>query len=207
MPEHKICCVTGHRPNGFPWDYNDKKCAAHIDYLQTMYDYVERLITEQGFDYFISGGAIGVDTDFAETILKLKKKYKHILLEIAVPCKNQDLKWSASDKAKYHKILKKSDIVNVLSKTYTRSCMMDRNKYMVDKAQFGIAFWNGKTQGGTYNTIRYMEKIGREYELFGLNDFTDEHKKIVAQFDSLLAYKGDIPPFPFKDKPFPIKHK
>ena len=43
LPEHKICCVTGHRPNGFTWDHKDKKCATRVDYLQTMYDYVEKL--------------------------------------------------------------------------------------------------------------------------------------------------------------------
>ena len=212
MEQHKICFVTGHRPGSFPWDYYDKECAAHKDYLKTMHDYIKKLITEQGFDYFICGGAIGVDTDFAQTVLSLKKKYKNIQLEIAVPCEDQDLKWTAEDKAVYHKILKKADVVTVLAKKYTPSCMMARNRYMVDKSDFGMAFWYSKQKkGGTYATIRYVEKIGKPYELFGLYEFTDEHKKITAFLESIPnrvpINDDDIPPFPFKDKPFPKKGK
>ncbi len=29
----KICCVTGHRPNKFPWDYYDKENESHKEYL------------------------------------------------------------------------------------------------------------------------------------------------------------------------------
>ena len=79
MEKHKICCVTGHRPGGFPWVYNDKTCPEHREYLQTMHTLLEKLITEQGFDFFICGGAIGVDMDFAETVLCLKEKYPHKL--------------------------------------------------------------------------------------------------------------------------------
>lgn len=107
MEKHKICCVTGHRPGGFPWDYNDKTCPEHREYLQTMHTLLEKLITEQGFDFFVCGGAIGVDTDFAETVLCLKEKYPRIKLEIAVPCENQDLKWNVADKEKYRAIKKK----------------------------------------------------------------------------------------------------
>ena len=157
MEKHKICCVTGHRPGGFPWDYNDKTCPEHKEYLQTMHTLLEKLITEQGFDFFVCGGAIGVDTDFAEAVLRLKEKYPHIKLEIAVPCENQDLKWNEADKEKYRDIKKKADMVTILSKQYTRFCMQKRNRYMVDKSDFAIAFWNSKTEkGGTYGTIKYI---------------------------------------------------
>lgn len=29
----KTCCLTGHRPKGFPWDYVNKKCIEHKSYL------------------------------------------------------------------------------------------------------------------------------------------------------------------------------
>lgn len=39
-----------------------------------------RELISEGFDYFISGGAIGVDQDFAEIVLELKKYYPHKIL-------------------------------------------------------------------------------------------------------------------------------
>ena len=187
MEKHKICCVTGHRPGGFPWDYNDKTCPEHREYLQTMHTLLEKLITEQGFDFFICGGAIGVDTDFAETVLCLKEKYPHIKLEIAVPCENQDLKWNEADKEKYRDIKKKADMVTILSKQYTRFCMQKRNRYMVDKSDFAIAFWNSKTEkGGTYGTIKYIERKHMDYELVCLDDFTEEHKRFEDHMTHLF---------------------
>ena len=70
----KICCCTGHRPNGFPWNYYQKFNKKHVAYLRNLKKSIIDKI-DQGFNYFISGGAIGVDMDFAEIILALKKKY------------------------------------------------------------------------------------------------------------------------------------
>ena len=148
---------------------------------------LEKIITKDGYDYFISGGAIGVDTDFAEMVLHFKKLYPHITLEIAVPCENQDLKWNDTDKAKYQKILKCADVVTVLSKKYNRFCMQKRNQYMVDKSDFAIAFWNPDTKkGGTYGTIKYIERKHKDYELICLDEFTEEHKQFKSIMDRLL---------------------
>ena len=88
----KTCCLTGHRPKGFPWDYADKKCMEHKSYLALLREKVVELISE-GYSHFISGGALGADSDFAEIVIDLRKSaYPDITLEIAVPCPNQDLK-------------------------------------------------------------------------------------------------------------------
>ena len=155
----KICCVTGNRPQKFPWKYGEG--TAHNKYLAKMTRQIENLI-ESGYTYFISGGAIGVDMDFAEAVLQAKKRHKDIILEIAVPCRNQDLKWNKADKERYAKILGNADIVNVLSESYTSFCMQKRNEYMVNKSDLVIAFWNGEESGGTWNTINYAKRKSKQ---------------------------------------------
>ena len=159
----KKCCCTGHRPSGFNWNYTDKKNPRHKEYLQALKNTLERLITVENYDYFISGGAIGVDTDFAETVLFLKKKY-NVNLELAIPCKNHDLKWLEKDKKRFKKILKRADVVNVLSNEYTPTCMFQRNAYMVDCADKVLAVWNGEEKGGTWQTIKYARKKDKPLE-------------------------------------------
>ena len=39
--------------------------------------------------------------------------------------------------------------------------MQKRNCYMVDKSELVLAIWNGKEQGGTWNTIRYARAKGK----------------------------------------------
>ncbi len=187
MTDYKICGITGHRPDGFPWDYNDKTCNAHKDYLSTMENYIVKLITEEGFNYFITGGAIGVDSDFIEIVLRLRNtRFPDIKLEIAVPCENQELKWNKDDKLRYHKFLEQADYVNVQGKGYTPFCMQKRNEYMVKKSHFFIAFWNGEKKGGTWHTIHYMEKKHFDFELFSLSQFTDSSKAVADFLESLL---------------------
>ena len=193
MSQIKICSVTGHRPGGFPWNYSDKNCSAHVAYLADISDRIERMITKEGYSYFIAGGAIGVDTDFAEAVIRLRDtKYPNIQLEIAVPCENQTLKWTAADKEKYNQILQKANVVNVLSKHYTSFCMQKRNEYMINKSDNVLAYWNpSKNKGGTYNAMRYMERKGIEYELVPLYGFLEEYRS-VEEFLKKLSEKAKL---------------
>lgn len=173
MEKLKVCCVTGHRPQGFPWDYYDTESASYQEYIESMACYVGEVIRKQEVNYFIAGGAIGVDSDFAEIVLGLRDSfYDHIKLEIAVPCPNQDKYWSDTDKETYARILERADKVTYVSDKYTNFCMQKRNQYMVDHSDIVFAFWNeNKTSGGTYNTIQYAKKKNKQLELFVLNNY------------------------------------
>ena len=133
----KICCVTGNRPQKFPWKYGEG--IEHEKYLADMARQIEELI-ENGYNYFISGGALGVDQDFAETVLHAKQVHTKLQLEIAVPCKNQANRWSKAEQLHYFSILKRADKVVTLSEHYTRFCMQKRNEYMVNKSDLVIAY-------------------------------------------------------------------
>ncbi len=162
----KTCCCTGHRPKGFPFKYGiDKR--KHKAYLKMLEQKIKLAITEYGITNFISGMAIGVDLDFAETVLKLRDKYS-VTLECAIPCPNQTLKWNDKDKLRYESILECADEVNLISEKYTPECMLKRNRYMVDKSELVIAVFNGKEQGGTRYTINYAKNKNKTIELIDL---------------------------------------
>lgn len=162
----KNCCCTGHRPKGFPFKYGIDK-QKHTVYLQTLEEKIELAITEYGITNFISGMALGVDMDFAETVLKLQNKYP-ITLECAIPCPNQTLKWNDKDKLRYDSILKCADETNFISERYTPESMLKRNRYMVDKSEIVIAAFNGIEKGGTWYTINYAKKENKYIEIIEL---------------------------------------
>ncbi len=96
-----------------------------------MYEKLEYAILK-GYTYFISEMALGIDMICAEIVLNLKKKYPYIVLECANPCLNQSQCWTYASKKRYKKILLKADYVNFISKNrYSKSCMLNRNLYMV----------------------------------------------------------------------------
>ncbi len=170
----KTCCLTGHRPKGFPWNYADKDCIEHKSYIALLREKVVELISE-GYSHFISGGALGADSDFAEIVIDLRKSaYPDITLEIAVPCPNQDLKWCTKDKHRYKKICSAADSVNVTSKKYTNFCMQKRNEYMVDQSDFVIVVWNEEKQGGTYRTFQYVQRKKKPFIVIDLQDLPED---------------------------------
>lgn len=168
-----VCCVTGHRPKGFPWDYHNTDCDQHLEYLESMVGFVDLLIRKEGVKSFIAGGALGADTDFAETVLDLRDNlYDDVTLEIAVPCKGQDARWSDEDKARYKRILDRADKVTILSDHYTNFCMQKRNEYMVDNSDIVFAFvCRNADHGGTVNCIKYAKRKNKRVDFFYLEDY------------------------------------
>lgn len=162
------CCCTGHRPKGFPFAYGIDK-QKHNVYLQTLEQKIELVVDEYGITNFISGMAVGVDLDFAEIVLKLRNKYP-VTLECAIPCPNQTLKWSDTDKSRYESILKNADEVSLISERYTPECMLKRNRYIADKSDVVIAVFNGVERGGTWFTINYAANKNKIIELIKLCD-------------------------------------
>ena len=150
-------CFTGHRPMGLPWGYNENS-ACCLAFKKDLYEILERAILN-GYCYFISGLALGIDIICAEIVLELKKKYHYVILEGAIPCLNQDAKWNYQSKERYRKILEQCDVKTVLSEVYTPTCMNDRNKYMVEQSDVIIAIWNGKPSG-TGNTVQFAKEKG-----------------------------------------------
>lgn len=79
----------------------------------TIADYLEN-----GYDHFISGMALGVDMDFAETVIQFREHYDlDVKLECTVPCPNQTLKWSPAETARYKAILNKTDKATMVNTT------------------------------------------------------------------------------------------
>lgn len=153
MNKEKSCCFTGHRV--IPQD----------DYYKVMLllrQSVERKIKEGCTDFY-AGGALGFDTLAALTVLRLKMVYKNIKLHLILPCKNQAEKWNSEDRRMYEKIISESDSVEYVSEEYTPYCMNRRNRALVDRTGFCIAYCT-QTSGGTAYTIGYAMDSGTEVE-------------------------------------------
>lgn len=101
--KNKVVCFTGHRNHKLPWLYNedDQRCYAMKVALRSE---IERAI-QKGYTTFLCGMALGFDMICAETVIALKKDYPHIKIIGAIPCKNQDSRWSDEYKARYRKLL------------------------------------------------------------------------------------------------------
>jgi len=160
MMIERCCAFTGHRPQKFPWGYNeaDSRCAALKKELATQ---IAKL-ADTGYTDFFTGMAEGTDTWAALAVLALRQEKPTLKLHCALPCKEQADRWSASARELYFSILKQADSVEYVSRAYSKDCMVKRNRYLVDHASCLLAVYNGEQRGGTAMTVRYAKKLGRE---------------------------------------------
>ncbi len=173
-----ICCVTGHRPKGFPFAYgfSDEICKDTVistsfeAYKARLQKEVERLIDE-GYTHFISGMADGVDLDFADCVIQNRLSGKNIFLEAALPCPASSKTLNDGKQNRKSYILNHADLIYNVSGHYYSGCMQKRNQYMVDRADLVLAIWNGEEKGGTWNTIKYAQKVCRTVRYITLSDF------------------------------------
>lgn len=157
--QFRTVCFTGHRPQSIPFlrdETNEKSMVLKKRIRQEIIN----LIEHENAAHFISGMALGTDQICAEIVLELKAQYLHITLECAFPCKTQAVKWNAESRERYFGIIYRADKKTMVQREYTADCMMKRNKYMVDSADFVIAVWNG-SRSGTGNTVDYAKKKGK----------------------------------------------
>ncbi|KKI51368.1 hypothetical protein CHK_1156 [Christensenella hongkongensis] len=90
-------------------------------------------------------------------VVAKKEMGNNIRLIFALPCKNQDMLWSAEQKRLYRGLLDEADEIIYVSEEYTDGCMKKRNCYMVDRSAHCICAQIYET-GGTAQTVKYAGK-------------------------------------------------
>ena len=155
---YKTCAFTGHRPQNLPWQFNeaDTNC---LKLKQILNQQISQL-AKNGFTDFLSGMALGSDTWAAEAVLNLRKKKPALKLHCILPCKTQAEKWPVSEQERYQKILAQADSIFFTSRNYHPNCMLERNRFMVEKACLLLAVYNGQPHSGTAAAVRHAQRLG-----------------------------------------------
>ena len=168
----RACSFTGHRPQKFPWRYNESDPAC-VALKETLAGQISRLY-ETGYTEFLTGMALGVDLWAAQIVLDLRRKKRGLgifglgrkndapKLHCILPCEGQEDKWPRSSQERYRDILKQADSIVYVSREYDDQCMLRRNHVLVDFSSVVLAVYNGGYRSGTAETVRYARRLGRE---------------------------------------------
>ena len=149
MKQNFVCCFTGHRNI-------DAECTERLS--EILDGAIDKLI-DAGVTTFRSGGAVGFDTFAALKIIEKKRTVPNVRLEFYLPCRDQSSRWDDYSKEAYEYILKHADNIVYTSEKYSRGCMLERDRKMVDGCDFCIGYCT-KTSGGTAYTLEYAKKSG-----------------------------------------------
>ena len=144
-------CFTGHR---------EITADVRPSLIKVLRREVEELIA-QGADCFRAGGALGFDTLAALTVLSLKRRHRHIRLELILPCPTQAEHWSREDQAVYQRILSRADSVTYVSPFYYNGLLLRRNDRLVEGSDVCLAYLT-TSRGGTAYTFTKALREGLE---------------------------------------------
>lgn len=145
------CSFTGHRI--LKKDFNEENLKEII-----------KEVLKRGYTTFLVGMARGFDLKCFEILLEEKKDY-NIDIIACVPCKEQDKYFTLKEKEQYKNCIEKADKIIYISENYTDSCMIERNKYMVNNSSLLVAYYYSRI-GGTHQTVSYAEKLNKEIIYF-----------------------------------------
>lgn len=159
MERETTCCFTGHRPEKLPWrnDESDPRCLALKARLAEALDEAY----EKGMRHFICGMARGADFYFCEAALALRARRPGVTVEAAIPCEEQAARWNERDRERYFSLVERCDYETMVQHHFDKSCMLRRNRYMVDRSAMIIAAYDGML-GGTMYTLTYALRNGLE---------------------------------------------
>jgi Uncharacterized protein conserved in bacteria len=148
---------TGHRAENLPWRFNDadSACCALRAALASA---IEAAYAE-GKRIFLSGMATGTDTYAAEEVLLLKRKHPDMRLVCVFPCPSND--------PRALRIADSADECLLLNGEYVPGCMQQRNRFLVENSSLIIACYDGRHEGGTYQTLCLAQEKGLRIMLIG----------------------------------------
>lgn len=147
MDKEISCFFTGHRD--IP--------QSRLDKITMQVEGIIKMLYRDGYRIFICGGAVGFDQLCAEAVLRLKPELEGIKLRLILPCLDQNRYFTPAQKEDYRKIRAAADKIEVLHASYTRGCMLERNRAMADESSMCVAYCMRET-GGTAYTVDYAAK-------------------------------------------------
>lgn len=145
------CCFSGHR---------DIPPCDRAELERLLDKYIDEM-AECGRCRFICGGALGFDTMAARAVIRAKERHEGILLELAIPYRGVEKHRSEADRREFEEILARSDSACYIAESYSKDCMLRRNRYMVEHSEVCICYMT-RNSGGTAYTVAYALKNGCE---------------------------------------------
>ena len=153
------CCFTGHRK--IRTEDEETVRAKLREQILSLLDI--------GFTTFLVGGAMGFDMLAAEVLLDLRENGgKELRIISVLPFPEWRAKWPQKEAEREDHILEMSDEVLFTADKDDRKSYLARDRAMVDRSAYCIAYCSRKS-GGTAYTIRYA--LGQGVTVHNLADW------------------------------------
>ncbi|PGT87409.1 DUF1273 domain-containing protein [Bacillus sp. AFS040349] len=142
----KVLTISGYKSFELGIFKNDDQAVGYIKKA------IEKTLTgfvEEGLEWVIISGQMGVELWAAEVVFDLQLHYSDLKLAVLTPFLNQESKWNEANQEYYEFILSQADIVDSITKREYESPFQFRqkNEFLVHKSDGVLLVYDEEKEG------------------------------------------------------------
>lgn len=130
-------------------------------------EFAIRQLYSEGYKTFASGMAEGFDLLAAQCVIELQRELEGLKLICVIPFEGHVAKMSAKNRVQYSAICDAADEVVTLAQSYHKTVYLERNDYLINRAEALICYYSGKQRSGTgYTVTKALKKRIRVINIY-----------------------------------------
>lgn len=136
---------------------------------------------EEGTEWFVIGGQLGIELWAGEIILELQEEYSNIHLAIILPYTSFEKNWNESNQALFKKVTHQADYVNFSSnKDYESPSQLKGNQvFMIRNTEGAFLVYDRMNEASADGKPKYL------YDLIQIYQEQTEYSLELASFDEI----------------------
>ncbi|WP_163101113.1 DUF1273 domain-containing protein [Peribacillus alkalitolerans] len=160
-----------------------------VHYIKKAIRHTLIALIEDGLEWVLVSGQLGVELWAAEEVLALRKQYPQLQLAVLTPHFHQEEKWNEQNKEYYHSILNKANFVDSISKKPYENPMQLRmkNHFLLNKSDALLIVYDDERPGSpryTYDDAKkHNEK--KDYPIYQITfyDLQQQAESFDTHYD------------------------
>lgn len=183
----KVAAVSGYKSHELGIFQQNSPAVKYIK--QAIQREIE-LLAEEGLEWVLISGQLGVELWAAEVVLELKEKYPELKLAVITPFLNQQETWSEKNKEWYISVMNKADFLDSISKKPYENPTQFRlkNNFFIQKSDALLLLYDPEKEGSPKFLLetakRWQELNTYEIKLITFLDLQE-----IAEQDQLNEYE------------------
>ncbi|MFC0559996.1 DUF1273 domain-containing protein [Halalkalibacter alkalisediminis] len=148
-----------------------------------------RSLVEEGLEWVIISGQLGVELWAAEVVLYLKEEYPQLQLAVLTPFLNQEEKWQEATKLYYQEIVQQADFQDSITRRpYDNAVQLrQKNEFLIAKAD-GLLLLYDEEKPGTPTYYLEIAKKREAHEHFPIVIITPTDLDILVQEEQYESF-------------------
>ncbi|KIL44160.1 DUF1273 domain-containing protein [Jeotgalibacillus soli] len=117
---------------------------------------------EEGLEWVIISGQLGVELWAGEVVLELKELYPNLSLAILTAYADHELKWNEANQEMYKQIANQADFVEAISKKPYENPqqLSNKNKFLITKSDGLLMVYDEEHDGSP----KYLWQLAKQYQ-------------------------------------------